>query len=86
MLVSSPPSEDVLRIWSSLSEEEKLTRFRSSPSSQANDLFQTLETRDQAELLLLLPPAERGFWLQLLPLDDAADLIQCLARTPAGAA
>lgn len=78
MRVTSPPPEDVLHIWPGLSDEEKLTRFRSSHSPEANDLFQTLETRDQAELLLLLPPAERGFWLQLLPLDDAADLIQCV--------
>lgn len=68
------------RVWSGLSDEEKLTRFRSSPAPEANDLFQTLETRDQAELLLLLPLAERGSWLQLLPLDDAADLIQCVPQ------
>jgi len=39
-----------------------------------------VETRDQAGLLLLTPPAERGFWLWLLPLDDDADAIQCVPR------
>lgn len=76
MRVTSPPPQDILRIWPGLSEQEKLARFRSSTPTEANDLFQTLETHDQAELLMMLPRAERGFWLQLLPLDDAADLIQ----------
>src|SRR5690606_19604883 len=32
--------------------------------------------REQAELLAELPHVQRRSWLRLLPLDDAADLIQ----------
>lgn len=39
-------------------------------------LFHQLDTSEQLSVLLELPPAEQLVWMRMLPLDDAADLIQ----------
>ena len=42
----------------------------------AEDFFFSLSSRDQAELLLDLPPLERRSWLRQLAPDDVVDLVQ----------
>jgi magnesium transporter len=76
------PSEDSLRaddlreIWSFTDTEEKVEGFRSLAPAEAEELFLSLDTRAQAELLTALPANERQLWMRQLPPDDAADLLQ----------
>ena len=70
--------DELQEAWPLLVPEDKLVAFRSLDSSVADDFFLSLSSRDQARLLLLLPPGERRLWLRLLPPDDAADLVQAL--------
>src|SRR2546430_15123640 len=65
-----------LDAWSSLPEDERVTTFQQLPYSEKDDFFLALSARDQAELVLSLPPGERRIWMRLLPPDDATDLIQ----------
>ncbi len=66
----------LLEDWPDLSVEERAERFQSLPRDRAVDFFLELNSREQCELLLGLPPGERRIWLRLLPPDDAADVIQ----------
>jgi magnesium transporter len=69
-------SEVSLDNWSSLTPEEQVIAFQKLPYSEADDFFLGLSARDQATLILALPPSERRLWIRLLPPDDATDLIQ----------
>lgn len=69
-------ADDLREVWPMLSPEEKAEGFRELPRAEAEDLFLSLETHAQAELLTALPPGERQLWLRQLPPDDAADLVQ----------
>jgi len=62
--------------WRGLSLEERVAIFRELPRQESDDLFLSLTTWDQVELLEALPVGERRLWLRLLPPDDAADVIQ----------
>ena len=62
--------------WRGLSRQERVSVFREFPREKADDLFLSLTTWDQVELLQDLPAGERRLWLRLLPPDDAADVIQ----------
>jgi magnesium transporter len=68
--------DELQSTWSLLSQEDRVLGFRMIPYEEAEDFFLALAARDQAELVLALPPAERRAWMRLLPPDDAADLIQ----------
>jgi magnesium transporter len=50
--------------------------FEDLPRDQTGEFFLHLSSRDQAGLLLALPPGERRVWLRLLPPDDTADVLQ----------
>src|SRR5438309_10607739 len=65
-----------LDAWNTLAEEERVTTFQQLPYAEKDDFFLALSARDQAELILSLPPGERRIWMRLLPPDDATDLIQ----------
>lgn len=69
-------AEDLRDAWSLLVPEDRLESFRALPRTDAEDLFLALSSRDEAELLLLIPVPERRSWLRLLAPDDAADLVQ----------
>jgi magnesium transporter len=69
-------AEDLRAAWNLLVHEDRIDSFRALDRTEAEDFFLELSARDQAELLFSLPPAERRSWLRLLPMDDAADLIQ----------
>jgi magnesium transporter len=69
-------ADDLREIWSLADPDEKVEGFRSLPTSEAEELFLSLDTRSQAELLTALPANERQLWVRQLPPDDAADLCQ----------
>jgi len=72
--------EELLNEWERLSSQQRADAFANLPREQADDLFLDLSSRDQLDLLHLLPAGERRIWLRLLPPDDAADLIQLAAE------
>jgi magnesium transporter len=78
-VTEEPLSEDELReAWAVLSPEDRSAGFALLPRATAEDLFLSLDARDQATLLQALAPAERRSWVRLLAPDDAADVIQAL--------
>jgi magnesium transporter len=50
--------------------------FRSLSFSEAEELFLSLDSRAQCDLLTGLPSNERQLWMRQLPPDDAADVCQ----------
>ena len=76
-MIQEPTTTDELaEQWHSLSRTERIARFRSIPPGEADDFFLSIDTEQQAELILALPVPERRMWIRLLAPDDAADLIQ----------
>jgi magnesium transporter len=72
-----PISEaDLREAWPALSASERVEGLRLLPRNVAEDLFFTLTSREQAELMLDLPPEEQRSWMRSLEPDDAADLLQ----------
>ena len=55
---------------------EPLSPHSPQPDHAPTDLFRELSPTDQVSMLLAMAPAERLAWMRLLPLDDAADLVQ----------
>jgi len=62
--------------WPALSAGERVEGFSLLSRAAAEELFDTLDARDQLELILNMPSSERRLWLRLLAPDDAADVIQ----------
>jgi len=69
---------DLWEEWPALPEAERVARFKALPHDEADDFFLSLDTAEQGNLLLTLPPGERRLWLRLLAPDDAADMIQAI--------
>jgi magnesium transporter len=70
------PAEDLREIWNLAHPDEKVEGFRSLSFAEAEELFLSLDTRAQADLLTALPASERQIWVRQLPPDDVADLCQ----------
>ena len=68
--------DELAEAWPVLDADERLQAMALLPRPAAEDLFLTLATREQAELVLAMAPVERRMWLRLLAPDDAADLVQ----------
>jgi magnesium transporter len=68
--------EELRDAWSLLSTAERLEGMRLLSRSDQEDLFFTLPARDQAELILEMPPGDRRSWMRILAPDDAADVVQ----------
>jgi magnesium transporter len=68
--------EELQEAWPLLSPDDRLAGFKLLVQADADDFFLSLNARDQAELLLVLPVGERRLWMRLLAPDDAADVIQ----------
>ncbi|MCC6847053.1 MAG: magnesium transporter [Deltaproteobacteria bacterium] len=68
--------DELADAWPVLDTAERLQAVGLLSRPDAEDLFLTVSTRDQAELVLAMEPAERRMWLRLLAPDDAADLLQ----------
>jgi magnesium transporter len=62
--------------WSILDTSERLLGLAALARPEAEGVFSTLPTLDQAGLILAMPPVERRSWLRLLPPDDVADVVQ----------
>lgn len=62
--------------WSALSTSERREKFKELPRTEAEELFLSLKTHDQVELLEEATPLEKRSWVRLLAPDDVADLIQ----------
>ncbi len=75
-MAESLAHSEILDAWSLLSLEERVDGFRLLTHADAEDLFFSLETREQVDLLTALTRPEQRLWLRLLPPDDAADLLQ----------
>lgn len=63
-------------VWNILSMDERAEGFRLLERLDAEEFLSSRSAREQADLLLALPPAERRLWIRLLDPDDAADVIQ----------
>lgn len=70
------PFADLLANWPHLPLEERVRGFRKLTRDYREDLFLSLSSADQAELVLTMPEHERRTYLRTLPPDDVADLIQ----------
>lgn len=62
--------------WSALSPDERREKFKELPRTEAEELFLSLKTHDQAELIAEASHLEQRSWVRLLAPDDVADLIQ----------
>ncbi|MEN0059309.1 MAG: magnesium transporter [Bdellovibrio sp.] len=62
--------------WSALSPDERREKFKELPRTEAEELFLSLKTHDQAELIAEASHLEKRSWVRLLAPDDVADLIQ----------
>lgn len=62
--------------WSALSPAERREKFKDLPRTEAEELFLSLKTHDQAELIEEATHLEKRSWIRLLAPDDVADLIQ----------
>lgn len=62
--------------WPLLSDGERLDGFTLLEREEAEELIDQLDARQQCELLLAMPAAQRRIWMRYLEPDDAADLIQ----------
>jgi magnesium transporter len=68
--------EEIEDAWPVLAQSERIEAFRLLPGTLAEELFESLDAGDQADLVLGLPAAEGRLWIRLLEPDDAADVIQ----------
>jgi magnesium transporter len=68
--------DELAEAWALLDPGARLEGFRMLERHVAEDFFFSLSSRDQAELLLDLPPLERRSWLRQLAPDDVVDLLQ----------
>jgi len=73
---SNPGIPETLAAWHHLSAGEQEKAFRGLTRDLREELFFNLNSQDQVDLLLLMPPHERRTYLRVLPPDDAADVIQ----------
>ena len=69
-------ADTLLDQWPHLRKTERIQAFESLPREYMDDVFLSLETKAQSELVLALPEGERRILVRLLAPDDAADLIQ----------
>jgi magnesium transporter len=72
-------ADDLRDAWAALDVEERIEGFRMLEPGEAESLFDSLEAREQCELLLALSSAERQLWMRQLAPDDAADAVQAAA-------
>jgi magnesium transporter len=69
------PSE-LYEAWPVLSIDERVEAFELLQRDNAEEFFRKLSARDQAQMILALPPGERRLWMRLLAPDEAVDVIQ----------
>lgn len=75
----SEEQESVLSLsdaWSTFTLDERREKFKELPRTDAEELFLSLNTHDQGELIYEATNLEKRSWIRLLAPDDVADLIQ----------
>ncbi len=72
---------DLRAAWSVMSADERIDALKLLPEDEAEEFFLGLTAREQAQLLVVLPNLTRRTWLRLLPLDEAADVVQQASRS-----
>lgn len=70
------PLESPLEEWRNLSTPERVIKFRSLSSGDAEDIFVAMPAAEQADLFTEFTRPERKLWIRFLAPDDATDLIQ----------
>jgi magnesium transporter len=68
--------EELRSVWPILSRDERAESLLLVDRAFAEDFFFGLSARDQADVILELPPSQRRSWMRLLAPDDAADVTQ----------
>jgi len=68
--------EELNESWSTLTLEDRKEKFQSLPRTYAEELFLSLSSKDQFDLISKSSSMEKRSWVRLLAPDDAADLIQ----------
>lgn len=72
--------QELTDVWSALSPDERREKFMELPRTEAEELFLSLHTHDQGELISEATALEKRSWIRLLAPDDIADLIQELGN------
>lgn len=67
---------DLRAAWPAMSPDERVDGLRLLPEDEAEEFFLALTSREQSQLVREMPQLMRRTWVRLLPLDDAADVIQ----------
>ncbi len=67
---------ELLDAWTCLSDSERQEGFQLLPRSEQEELFLSLKTRDEINLLSRMAPGETRSWIRLLAPDDAANVLQ----------
>ncbi len=67
---------ELMTHWPALTLHERREKFSMLPRTEAEELFLSLNTHDQAELVAEVGSLEKRSWVRLLAPDDVADLIQ----------
>lgn len=72
------PIAKLASTWSAMTKWERREKFEELPRTDAEELFLSLNTHDQAELIEEASHLEKRSWIRLLAPDDVADLIQTM--------
>ncbi len=67
---------DLREAWPVLSASERLEGLSLLTHAEAESLFLSLKSREQADIAIEATPAARRSWMRMLPPDDAADVVQ----------
>lgn len=67
---------ELFEAWAALSDPERVEGFTLLAREDAEELIDQLDARQQSELFLTIPAAQRRLWMRYLDPDDAADVIQ----------
>lgn len=73
------PENEIINLatsWPALTVGERRQKFAALPRTEAEDLFLSLTTHDQVELISEISILEKRSWVRLLAPDDVADVIQ----------
>lgn len=69
-------SDELREAWPLLLPGDRVEFFKQLPQEDAEELFFSLQAREQLEFLMALKPTERRSWIRLLAPDDIADVVQ----------
>ena len=74
--LADTPASALWEEWLLLDAAGRVAGFHALPEDAREDFFESLDPREQVDLLLALPGRERRLWVRTLAPDDAADLVQ----------